>query len=464
MRHASGALVLALGACGGGGGGGNPGGGGGGGGGATPPTPLQGVYLQPSEGEDGGGFGYSTAVSQDGSTMVVSASALHVFVRSGDTWMLQAKFRANSPAVTHHSGDAISLSADGNTLAVGRSGDDTDASDSGAVYVFSRTDGQWSQQDYLKASNVDVDDGFGGAVALSGDGLYLAVGATGEDSAARTVNGDQGNDSQVGTDSGAAYVFERLGSTWVQRVYVKGSGSFKSGFFGIAVALSSDGSTLAVGGVQELKPGEPRTGATYVFIRSEAGWAEQARLFPSEFPDAARFGEGVALSADGNTLAVGAPNESGNPDTGVNDPRLEGALDDSGAAYVFVRSGTDWSQQGYLKSRHLDEDDRFGRSVSLSSDGSTLAVGAIFEDSISTGLNGDDTDDTGNDVGAAYLFRRSGTTWSQTTYVKPLSDPLTDNLFGWSVSLTGDGQHLLAGTASSQASGRRAHVYQVSGK
>jgi hypothetical protein len=117
------------------------------------------------------------------------------------------------------------------------------------VYVFSRSGSTWSQQAYVKASNTGADDSFGYSVALSADGNTLAVGATGEDSNAIGIGGDQTNNSAG--QSGAVYVFSRSGSTWSQQAYVKASNTGADDGFGYSVALSADGNTLAVGATGE---------------------------------------------------------------------------------------------------------------------------------------------------------------------------------------------------------------------
>ncbi|MEB2347675.1 MAG: integrin, partial [Comamonadaceae bacterium] len=120
---------------------------------------------------------------------------------------------------------------------------------SGAVYIFTRSGSTWSQQAYVKASNTGADDEFGASLALSADGGTLAVGAFGEKSNATGIDGDQANNSAA--YSGAVYVFTRSGSTWSQQAYVKASNTDADDYFGRRLALSADGSTLAVGAYLE---------------------------------------------------------------------------------------------------------------------------------------------------------------------------------------------------------------------
>lgn len=483
IRAAVGALAIALVAgCGGGGGGGGTGGGPGGG------SSLA-TYVHPSNPAVAGQFGYATAMSQDGSTMVVAAwgedgagsgingdqgpgaedsGAVYVFVRGSDGWVQQAYIKASNAGSRDAFGESVALSADGNTLAVGapqEDGADTGVNgsqadgitDSGAVYVFTRAGDAWSQQAYIKASNTGQGDHFGEAVALSGDGRTLAVGAPRERSPATTVDGDQGDDAAA-LLSGAAYVFAWNGATWSQQAYVKGSRSSQLDLFGTSVALSFDGNTLSVGAYGERGTEElAQSGSAYIFQRANGAWVEQ-EVLRADIPAAqAFFGARLCLSADGNTLAVGAAGDSGNA-KGVNGPRDPDPLGDSGAAYVFVRNGAEWTQQAYVKASNPGQGDYFGFSVALSADGTTLAVGAIREDSTATGLNGDQQDNAGEDVGAAYVFRRGGSVWSQTAYVKPIDKPLPKK-FGGSVALSGDGRLLAAGATLDSAGGDSGSVH-----
>jgi len=332
-------------------------------------------YVKASSTDGQDAFGYSVALSADGNTLAVGAyreysnatgiggdqtdnsasgsGAVYVFTRNGSTWSQQAYVKASNTNGRDLFGHSVALSADGNTLAVGSifedsnatgiGGDQTDnsASESGAVYVFTRNVSTWSQQAYVKASNTDGGDAFGYSVALSADGNTLAVGATDEDSNATGIGGDQADNSEI--RSGAVYVFTRSGSTWSQQAYVKASNTY--------------------GGV---------------------------------------FGHSVALSADGNTLAVGAWGESSNA-TGIGGDQTDSSASLSGAVYVFTRNGSTWSQQAYVKASNTDEFDRFA-IVALSGDGNTLAVGAWGESSNATGIGGDQTDKSASESGAVYLY------------------------------------------------------------
>jgi len=315
------------------------------------------------------------------------------------------------------------------------------------VDVFVRSDTTWSQQAYVKASNTGAADYFGWSLALSADGNTLAVGAPSEDSSATGINGNQGDNSANG--SGAVYVLRRSGTTWSQQAYVKASNTGAGDGFGTSLALSADGNTLGVGAPREASNGNQSdnsafgSGAVYVFTRSGTSWSQQAYLKASNAGAADRLGRSVAVSADGNTLAVGALDESSNA-TGINGNQGDNSADASGAAYVFGRSGTTWTQQAYVKASNTGAGDGFGTSLALSADGNTLAVGATAEDSSATGINGGQGDDSASYSGAVYVFVRGLTTWGQQAYVKASNTGASDG-FGTSLALSADGNTLAVG-------------------
>ena len=141
----------------------------------------------------------------------------------------------------------------------------------------------------------------------------------------------------------------------------------------------------------------------YVFTRSGSEWEQQAYIKASNTDGSDAFGDSVSLSADGNTLAVGASSEASSA-TGVNGDQNDNAAEDAGAVYVFRRMGSIWEQQAYIKASNADADDLFGNSVSLSADGNTLAVGALGEESNATGINGDQNDNSVDRAGVVYLY------------------------------------------------------------
>lgn len=448
-------------------------------------------YFKPSNAGMGDKFGGSLALSADGTTLAVGASseasgatgiggnqndnsapasgAVYVFFRSGTGWVQQAYVKASNTEGGDDFGVSVSLSADGNTLAVGArneassatgvGGNETDNSmaASGAVYVFSRNGSAWSQQAYLKASNTGAGDEFGAQLTLSGDGATLAVSALKEDSNATGVGGNQSDNSAQ--NAGAVYVFSKNGVAWSQQAYIKASNSGAGDGFG-RVALSSNGDTLAVGasgeasnatgiGGNQSDNSAAGSGAVYVFSRSGTAWSQEAYVKASNTGPGDAFGISVSLSADGNTLAAGAPLEDSNA-TGIGGSQSDESAVTSGAVYLFLRNGPSWSQQAYVKASNTGAGDAFGFSVALSADGVVLAVGALFEASSGSGLGGAQGDNSAPQSGAVYVFSRSVMVWSFRTYVKASNTGAMDT-FGSSCALSGDGSTLAVG-ATNEAS------------
>ncbi|MFG6486290.1 FG-GAP repeat protein [Roseateles sp. BYS78W] len=237
----------------------------------------------------------------------------------------------------------------------------------------------WSQQAYVKAPNAATNANFGFSMAVSGD--TLVVGAVGESSNQTTItNGSTASTDTSAVSSGAAYVFVRNGTTWSQQAYLKAPNAEQGDKFGISVGISGD------------------------------------------------------------TIVVGASSESSNQTTITNGSTAsaDSSASDAGAAYVFVRSGTTWSQQAYLKAPNASGGYNFGDSVAISGD--TIVVGSAYEASSQTSVTNGSTasaDTSAPAAGAAYVFVRSGTSWSQQAYLKAANANAQD-LFGSSVAVNGD--------------------------
>jgi hypothetical protein len=251
-------------------------------------------------------------------------------------------------------------------------------------------------------------------------------------------------------------VFVRSGTDWSQQAYLKASNTGAFDLFGWSVALLGD--TAVVGAVGEdsnatgvnSDQGDnsaSHAGAVYVFVRSGTDWSQQAYLKASGTDASDEFGSSVAVSGD--TVVVGAYGEDSNA-TGVNSDQSDNSTPEAGAAYVFVRSGADWSQQAYLKASNTEAYDYFGSSVAVSGD--TVVVGTPYEDSSAAGVNGDQADNSATNAGAAYVFVRSGATWSQHAYLKASSADAGDE-FGSGVAVSGDTMVMGAPYEDSNATG-----------
>jgi len=305
-----------------------------------------------------------------------------------DASFVEQKVVVPDGAASDYFGNSVALSGD--TALVGSYGANAHQ---GAAYVFTRSGSAWSLQQQLNPSDGAPGDRFGISVALSGDtalvGAYYHT---------------------IGTNvrQGAAYVFTRSGTTWSQQAQLTASDGAANDEFGWSVALSGD--TALVGAWKDNIDANAKQGSVYVFTRSGSTWNQQAKLTASDGAAGDQFGTSLALSGD--TAVVGAyyDDVTGNQD--------------QGSAYVFTRSGTTWSQQAHLIASDGAADDLFGISVALSGD--TALVGACF---YNVGGN--------FRQGSAYIFTRSGTSWSQQAKLTA-ADGAAGDFFGGSVALSGD--------------------------
>jgi len=349
--------------------------------------------LLASDGAKGDYFGYF--VSLDGDTVLIGApyddgykGSVYVFTRTGTTWTQQAKLLASDGSAGDMFGYFVSL--DGDTALIAASLDDDNGVDSGSAYVFTRTGTTWTQQAKLLASDGAADDQFGCSISLDGDTALIGANCTDDN----------------GVDSGSAYVFTRTGTTWTQQAKLlasDGSAGDQFSFYG----ASLDGDTALIGAVYEDDKGVD-SGSAYVFTRTGTTWTQQAKLLASDGVAGDWFGYFISL--DGDTALIGALQDDDNGK-------------DSGSAYVFTRNGTTWTQQAKLLASDGARMDIFGNDVSL--DGDTALIGAVQDD------------DNGFQSGSAYVFTRSGTTWTQQQKLLA-SDGARGDLFGCDVSLDGD--------------------------
>jgi len=266
----------------------------------------------------------------------------------------------------------------------------------------------------LSATNTDANDLFGYSVGLSADGNTLAASAYDEDGSSRQVNGPYDKNRR---GAGAIYVFTRSAGTWTQQAYLKASNAEAGDSLGYAIAISQDGNTIAGGAGDEdcLTPGinppgcdndlktDQSSGAAYVFVRNGTTWTQQAFIKSSNPGKEDWFGSRLTLSGDGDTLAVGAQLENGGS-KGINGNQKDQSAEDSGALYLFTRTGTTWVQKAYVKATTTRAYDEFGSAMALSKDGKLMAVGARSESSASKGVNGNPNDTSAPGSGAVYIF------------------------------------------------------------
>lgn len=558
-------------------------------------------YTKASNGEAFDNFGWSIALSADGKTLAVGApaedskaigpngeqsnndstnsGAVYIFTVENGAWVQQAYLKASNTEqpnlnskrflANDRFGYRVALSNDGNTLAVSAlledsistgincnqdnyevttfntSSDPSDdliaasSTDTGAVYVFTRTNNEWSQEAYVKSSYFADELRFGETLALSGDGKTLAVGATSDSLAvsgilmyqassmpeclvyypSSTSSSSRSSSSSLsssssssrsstsstssyngGAGSGSVHIFIRREDGWMQQALVKNSNAQQGDAFGTSIALSDNGNTMVVGAIGEDSDATGvngdqsknscyyfnedkyvidtdckeagryqvrdflNNGAAYVFQRAESTWTQEAYLKPVIPFIYAGFGTGVSVSGDGNTIVVGAPGDAGKS-TGINgDQAQDIEYANTGAAYVFAKTGATWQQEAFIKPSTLTKHSgvalvnngngtysvqvtgggEFGSAVSLSQDGKTLAVGSFREASNAKGINGDQGDTSVERAGAVFVFLRNNSVWTQQSYVKA-SNTDKDDRFGLNVQLSADGKTMAVG-------------------
>ena len=358
--------------------------------------------LTASDGSELDEFGYAVAI--DGNTAVVGAQhdetspgaftgSAYVFVRVGDTWTEQAHLTASGAHSSNNFGVSVGISGD--TIVVGSNNHDTPTAPFGRAYVFVRTGNAWTLQATLAPSVVPNTAGFGDVVAISGD--TIIVHAT------------------TGQDQGYIAKFARSGTTWQEGVDFIALDGVDGDRFGRALAISEDEHTIVAGSKFNDTAAGEHAGSVYSFILTGSTWNE-THVFASDAAAFDNFGFSVAVS--GNTLVVGAPADD--TAAGV----------EAGSVYVFVRDGVGWTEQAHLVASDAAAHDEFGRAVAVRGD--VIVSGADLRPSTA-----------GSQVGAVYLFTRSGTQWTEESILSA-SDGSEFDAFGASVAISAD--QLLVGT------------------
>ena len=285
--------------------------------------------------------------------------------------------------------------------------------------------GQLQQQAFIKASNAQSFNFFGSSVALSANGKTMVVGATGEASSGSGVNANQAQ-FDLRLNYGAAYIFSRNGTDWLQEAFLKSStGSDTGGMFGFNVKISGDGNTVVVGTPR----GRDNTGYAEIFSRVNGGWKFNVRLNPA----GGEFSRSIAISFDGSILVVGCP-------------FWNGGTRQIGKCFIYAHIGTTWSQIQTPQARNSGPTGpplAFARSVSLDSAGATLAISDTYEGSSGIGVNpANETQGGSLKSGAVYMFSLLNRTWAQVAFIKaPRNVP--ESRFGSSVCLSADGTSLV---------------------
>ena len=355
-------------------------------------------------GQQGDYFGLTTAVF--GSTLVVgaqnsdlaglNAGAVYVFEQTSNGWTNTDVLTASDASAGARFGASVAI--DGDNLAIGAYLDDSGAVDAGVAYIFEKGASGWSESQKLVAPDRAANDRFGLGIGLDGD--TLAIGALGDNSS-----------------TGAAYVFTSQSGSWQFSQKLTAEADADSGDkFGLAVDV--EGNTIAVGNFEDDigNGANEEQGAVYVFVNQNETWVRQARLLSDDASVGDRLGTTVEISGDRIIAGANGDDEQGT---------------DSGAAYVFVRSGNSWTQEAKLTAESFSEvGAAFGRSVAI--DGDLAVIGAQAEDA------------AGVDSGAAYVFERDGSSWIRTNrIVAPNAD--AGDLFAADESITLQGDRVFIG-------------------
>ncbi len=363
------------------------------------PTPVvseQKVF--PSDPAQSDSFGEAVAVDGDFAVIGVPddcdagigcSGSAYVFVRSAGVWSEQQKLIAGDAAPQPWFFGAMfgsSVAISGDTIVIGAQGDDAAAIWGGAAYVFTRTDGTWSQQAKLTAADIETADSFGHSVSVSGD--TALIGAIGD---------DPGN----GTSSGSVYVFTRTDGVWSQQAKLSASDAAATDQFGWSVSISGD---TALVGSRLNDAAATDSGSAYVFTRTDGVWSQQAKLNASDGDAEDDFGRSVSLFGD--TAMIGAPCQ------GEDDAC-------SGAVYVYERSASVWTEQTKLTADNLAEGARFGHAVAISGDTALIS--------------------TANMATAAYVFTRTDSDWEQLARLNPYGRAFVPSYSGVNhLSISGD--------------------------
>ncbi|MEM0911800.1 MAG: FG-GAP repeat protein [Pseudomonadota bacterium] len=357
---------------------------------------LEKLLYSESAAEDYFGFG----VAIDGDTAIVGAyktdvegvkdsGAAYVFTNKQGVWELQGVLAANDGKIDDTFGGFVAIKGD--TAVVGAIRSDDEGSDSGAAYVFNRSETEWAFEQKIVAPDARKSESaqFGQTIALLDD--MLIIGAP--------------RDDQKGTDTGAVYVYIKKKSGWQFHEKLTASDATAGDLFGISLAV--DGETLIVGADLNDESAE-NGGAAYVFYWRDNRWKQSDKLVANDAGETDLFGVRVAIS--GNTALISARRDD-DPITGV----------DSGSVYVFEITTDGWQQRAKLTAPDAAADDRFGRAVALHKD--TAIITAMHDD------------DKGENSGSAYVFKRLGDKWVFDSKILP-EDGVKDDRFGWSVAIS----------------------------
>ena len=361
-------------------------------------------------------FGYSVSINTDGTRVAIgarfsypgAAGAVYIFFKSGLSWIQEAKLSASDRALNDNFGVSVCINSDATRLVVGSENADSSSNDSGKAYVFLRTGTSWAQEAILMASDKSASYHFGFAVTIDdaanrcmvsaptresargGVYVYLRTGTSWAEEAIINADSPHVNSHfgySISVDStgtriaigaythlissvvqGKVFVYIRSGTVWTLEQGFTSSDGTNGDKFGTSVSIDSSGTRIAIGASYAEVGIITLAGKVYIFTRSGTSWAEEAILTASDKAVNNYFGNSVSINDDGTRVVIGSPSAAAD------------GISNVGKGYIFTRSGTSWSEGGVNIPITKAVNDKFGHAVSISKNGSTVAVGAFFAD------------------------------------------------------------------------------------
>ena len=323
----------------------------------------------------------------------------------------QAKLLASDGGASDAFGASSAISGDGNYAIVGAY-----YNGQNSAYVYKRTGTNWTQEAKLTSGFIGAGtEAFGHSVSISGDGSYAIVGAYGWNS-----------------NKGCAVIFSRSGTLWTEQPMLLANDGIDGDYFGISVCMSDDGLYAIIGATGD----DSSKGSVYIFTRSGTTWSQQAKIVAADGIANDQFGVSLDINGIGTYCIIGAwfadlPSKA-----------------NAGAAYIFTRSGTTWSQQTKLNANDSESEGRFGKSVAISDDGSYAVVGAP---------------QTSANRGSAYIFIRSGSTWTKEAKLLNRDGSGTNDLFGEESSMNNNGSVVVISARAHAGNRGAAYIFTRSG-
>ncbi|NBP04022.1 MAG: hypothetical protein EBU90_28800, partial [Proteobacteria bacterium] len=327
---------------------------------------IQTAKITGSDSAAGDFFGVSVAINSGGNIVLIGAQSddmgaqvdvgsAYIFTGSGNNWVQVAKITGSDSAANDAFGFSVALNSVGNVAIIGAYLDDINAlSNVGSVYIFTGSEGNWSQAAKITGNDSTANDYFGYSLALNSSGNIVVIGAYADNS-----------------NAGSAYIFTGSGNNWIQTAKITGSDSIANDRFGGDVSINSFGNIVSVGALAD----DAYRGSAYIFTGSESNWVQVAKITGSGSTAGDYFGTSLAFNKDGNILFIGA------------------LIDKS--VYIFTGSGNNWVQTNKISGNDTTPTTvyGFGRSLQTNNNGNTTIIGAYLDQP-----NGQ------SDAGSAYIF------------------------------------------------------------